>query len=220
VPNKMTAPEAISTSAGIDTATFAFETPPTFDTVEDERSDRKQELALAPALRLFGKIGFGEQVSGHITVRDPQNPQRFWVNSFGVSLRRIKASHLIRVDHEGNTIDGNRPVHKAALNKAALCIHCEVHKARPDALRPHTHIRCTARRSRTRTACMIHLPRASASSTTTTASATTSVVWSPTARRGRGSARRRCTPSNRTCSTDGCPSRRDRPRQRGIAAGR
>jgi hypothetical protein len=40
----------------------------------------------------------------------------------------------------------------------------------------------------------------------------------------RGSARRRCTPrsspSNRTCSTDGCPCQRDRPRQPGIAAGR
>jgi hypothetical protein len=36
----------------------------------------------------------------------------------------------------------------------------------------------------------------------------------------RGSARRQCTPSNRTCSTDGCPSQRDRPRQPGISAGR
>jgi hypothetical protein len=206
VPNEMAAPETISMSVGLDTAAFAFEAPPTFDTIEDERSYRKQELALA--LRLFGNVGFGEEVAGHVTVRDPQNPQCFWANPFGVSLRRIKASDLIRVDHDGNIIDAT-----------GRCI-------RPDRTRrrPHTHIRCTARRSRARTACLIYSPRTPASSTTTTASTTTSVVWSSTARRARGSARRPCTlrssPNNRTCWTDGCPSRRDRPRQVGIAAGR
>jgi Class II Aldolase and Adducin N-terminal domain len=133
VPNGIRAPEAMSLAVGSATAEHAFETPPTFDSVEDERRYRKRELALA--LRLFGKLRFGEGVAGHITVRDPQHPQHFWVNPFGVSLRRIKASDLIRVDHHGNIIEGNRPV-----NKAALCIHSEVHKARPDALAiAHAH---------------------------------------------------------------------------------
>jgi Class II Aldolase and Adducin N-terminal domain len=133
VPNAIRAPEAMSMAFGSATAEHAFETPPTFDSVEDERCYRKRELALA--LRLFGKLRFGEGVAGHITVRDPQHPQHFWVNPFGVSLRRIKASDLIRVDHHGNIIEGNRPV-----NKAALCIHSEVHKARPDALAiAHAH---------------------------------------------------------------------------------
>jgi ribulose-5-phosphate 4-epimerase/fuculose-1-phosphate aldolase len=134
----MTVQEAISMSVGFDTAAFALETLPTLDSVEDERSYRKQELALP--LRLFGKSGLGEEVAGHITVRDRQNPQHFWVNPFGLSLRKIKPSDLLRVGHDGNIIDGNRPVNKAALNKAALCIHCEVHKARPDALAgAHSH---------------------------------------------------------------------------------
>src|SRR5271168_1822811 len=90
----MTVQEAISMSVGFDTAAFVFETSPTFDSVEDERGYRKQELALA--LRLFGNLGFGEEVAWHITVRGPQNPQHFWVNPFGVSLRRMKASDLIK----------------------------------------------------------------------------------------------------------------------------
>jgi ribulose-5-phosphate 4-epimerase/fuculose-1-phosphate aldolase len=133
VPNATTAQETMSMAVGSDTAAYAFETPPTFDSVEDERCYRKRELALA--LRLFGKLGFGEGVAGHITVRDPQHPQHLWVNPFGVSFHRIKASDLIRIDNHANIIEGNRPV-----NKAALCIHSEVHNARPDALAvAHAH---------------------------------------------------------------------------------
>ena len=38
-------------------------------TIEEERTERKQKLA--GALRVFGRLGFGEGVAGHITVRDP-----------------------------------------------------------------------------------------------------------------------------------------------------
>jgi hypothetical protein len=215
VPNEITAPEAISMLVGFDTAAFAFETPPTFDSVEDERSYREQELTLA--LQLFGKSGFGEEVAGHMT--DPQNPQRFWVNPFGVNLRRIKASGLIRVDHDGNIIDGNRPMHKAAL-----CIHYELHKPRPDALTAlHAHSlhgKAFSNPHRrpdplTQDACQFYNHHGFYNDFG-------GVVTNRA--KARGSTRRRCTPrsspSNRTCSTDGCPSQRDRPRQPGIAAGR
>jgi ribulose-5-phosphate 4-epimerase/fuculose-1-phosphate aldolase len=214
----MTVQEAISMSVGFDTAAFVFETPPTFDSVEDERRYRKQELALA--LRLFGNLGFGEEVAGHITVRGPQNPQHFWVNPFGVSLRRMKASDLIRVDHDGNISEGNRPVNKAALNKAAVCILCKVHKARLDALAAaHAHSlhgKAFSSLHRpldplTQDACQFYNDHG----------LNDGFGGVVTDREGaRGSARRQCTPSNRTCSTDGCPSQRDRPRQPGISAGR
>ena len=45
--------------------------PPTFDNVEAERAYRKAKLA--GALRIFGRLGFGEGVAGHITVRDPES---------------------------------------------------------------------------------------------------------------------------------------------------
>ncbi|NBR92629.1 MAG: class II aldolase/adducin family protein, partial [Actinobacteria bacterium] len=35
--------------------------------IEEERTERKQKLA--GALRIFGRLGFGEGVAGHITVR-------------------------------------------------------------------------------------------------------------------------------------------------------
>ncbi|WP_408909475.1 class II aldolase/adducin family protein [Streptomyces solicavernae] len=107
--------------------------PPEFESVAEERLHRKQELAAA--FRLFGKFGFSEGVAGHLTARDPENPQWFWVNPFGMSFSQIRVSDLVLVDHDGNVVEGDRPV-----NRAAFCIHSEVHKARPDAVAAaHAH---------------------------------------------------------------------------------
>src|SRR6478736_10448262 len=91
----------------------ALEGPPTFATVEEERLHRKQKLA--GALRIFGRVGFGEGVAGHITVRDPEFPEYFWVNPFAVSFRHMRVSDLILVDHDGNVIYGTKPVNRAAF---------------------------------------------------------------------------------------------------------
>ncbi len=48
---------------------------PTYDNVEDERRARK--VGLAAALRVFGRLGYGEGVAGHITARDPDLPITF-----------------------------------------------------------------------------------------------------------------------------------------------
>src|SRR5215211_6176054 len=99
--------------------------PPTFETVEEERLHRKQKLA--GALRIFGRFGFGEGVAGHITVRDPEFPDHFWVNPFGKSFRHMRVSDLILVNHAGDVVYGTQSV-----NRAAFVIHSSIHQARPD----------------------------------------------------------------------------------------
>ena len=107
--------------------------PPSFDDVAAERRYRKEELA--KGFRVFGKFGFSEGVAGHITVRDPEDPNTFWVNPFGMAFSQIKASDLILVDHEGKLLHGDHPV-----NRAAFVIHSEVHAARPDVIAAaHSH---------------------------------------------------------------------------------
>ena len=107
--------------------------PPTFDSVEEERQHRKQRLAAA--FRLFGKFGFEEGVAGHITARDPEFPDRFWVNPFAVSFSLIRVSDLICVDSTGEVVVGER-----AVNRAAFAIHSQVHEARPDVMAAaHSH---------------------------------------------------------------------------------
>lgn len=99
---------------------------PRFTSVDDERRHRKQRLAAA--LRLFGKHGFDEGVSGHISVRDPEHTDRFWVNPFGVSFNQVKVRDLICVDERGRVVHGRYPV-----NPSAFVIHSEIHRLRPDA---------------------------------------------------------------------------------------
>ena len=54
---------------------------PTFDGLNDERRHRKERLTAA--FRIFGRFGFSEGVAGHITARDPEHTDCFWVNPFG-----------------------------------------------------------------------------------------------------------------------------------------
>ena len=106
---------------------------PTFDSVEQERQHRKERLA--SVFRVFSKFGFEEGLAGHVTARDPELEDHFWVNPFGVPFGHIKTSDLLLVDHDGNIVEGRHP-----LNQAAFAIHSRVHKARPDVVAAaHTH---------------------------------------------------------------------------------
>ena len=107
--------------------------PPTFEHVEDERLHRQQRLAAA--FRLFARYGFDEGVAGHITVRDPEFPDHFWVNPFGMYFGHIRVSDLLLVNHKGEVVEGDKPV-----NAAAFAIHSQVHQARPDVIAAaHAH---------------------------------------------------------------------------------
>ena len=106
---------------------------PSFDDVEAHRLHLKQRLAAS--FRLFGRFGFDEGVAGHITARDPEHNDRFWVNPFGMNFRQIRVSDLLCVDHTGEVVIGDWPV-----NRAAFAIHSQVHQARPDVVAAaHSH---------------------------------------------------------------------------------
>jgi ribulose-5-phosphate 4-epimerase/fuculose-1-phosphate aldolase len=101
--------------------------------ITDERRHRKQRLAAA--FRLFSRYGFDEGVAGHITARDPEQTDCFWVNPFGMDFGRIRVKDLVLVDPAGEVIEG-----AGAVNRAAYAIHSAVHRARPDVIAAaHSH---------------------------------------------------------------------------------
>jgi ribulose-5-phosphate 4-epimerase/fuculose-1-phosphate aldolase len=103
--------------------------PPAFNSVEEERQHRKERLAAG--FRLFSRFGFDEGVAGHITARDPELADHFWVNPFGMHFGHIRASDLILVNHQGEVVQGDRPVNAAAF---------AMHAARTDAVAAaHSH---------------------------------------------------------------------------------
>ena len=106
---------------------------PSFATVRDERRHRKQRLAAA--LRLFGHFGFDEGAAGHITARDPELLDHFWVNPLGMNFKLIRVRDLLLVNALGEVVDGTWPV-----NAAAFAIHSQIHAARPDVVAAaHAH---------------------------------------------------------------------------------
>ena len=98
---------------------------PTFASLDEERIHRKQHLAAA--FRVWARLGFDEGPAGHITVRDPERTDHFWVNPFGMHFAMVRASDLLLVNHQGEVVEGDWPV-----NTAAFAIHSAIHRARPD----------------------------------------------------------------------------------------
>src|SRR5216684_4232245 len=114
-------------------APFRTPEPPTFSSPAQERQHRKERLAAS--FRLFSRFGFDQGVAGHITARDPELTDHFWVNPFGMHFSHIRVSDLLLVRHDGAVVQGDLPV-----NQAAFAIHSQVHAARPDVISAaHSH---------------------------------------------------------------------------------
>src|SRR5260370_29056478 len=77
--------------------------PPVFAPPAEERRHRKERLAAS--FRLFSRYGFDEGGAGHITARDPERLDHFWVNPFGMHFGQIRVSELILVNDPGEVVD-------------------------------------------------------------------------------------------------------------------
>ncbi|MGW5739445.1 MULTISPECIES: class II aldolase/adducin family protein [Streptomyces] len=102
-----------------------FAMPPVHDSPADERRHRKERLA--GALRIFGRLGYEDGVSGHITARDPEHEDCFWVNPFGMPFKHVTVGDLVLANAEGQVVEGRHHV-----NQAAFTVHAQAHLARPD----------------------------------------------------------------------------------------
>ena len=99
--------------------------PPEFNSIDEERRHGLERLA--SAFRMFAHFGFDEGLAGHITLRDPEHKDHFWVNPFGVHFGQMKVSDLLLVSHDGDIVIGDRPV-----NNASFDIHSRLHMNHPD----------------------------------------------------------------------------------------
>jgi hypothetical protein len=82
----------------------------------EKRQWVKEHLAIA--FRFWGKMGYGEGISGHITVRDPILRDHFWMNPFGVHFSSMSVSKLVLVTPEGYvhpTLGAQRPINVSSL---------------------------------------------------------------------------------------------------------
>lgn len=84
---------------------------------------------MAGAFRVFSREGYSEGISGHISVRDPEFKDRFWINPLAIHFGMIKASDMNCVNLDGESVGGNL---SGSINAAGFQIHSAIHKARHD----------------------------------------------------------------------------------------
>lgn len=121
-----TAPLTDATEMGIPSR------PPSASASE-ERHRRK--VALVGGYRILSQFGLDEGISGHITARDPEHPDRFWTGRWGRNFGSMTVGDLLLVDSSGTVLEGDGP-----LNLAAFAIHSAIHDARPDVVGAvHSH---------------------------------------------------------------------------------
>jgi len=104
---------------------FATRAAPRFESKDAERAYLLQRLAAT--CRIFGRRGYSEGLLGHVTLRDPELADHFWVNPVGVAMHQVKVSHLVQVNHQGQVVRGH-----GMVNPVGLLLHTAVHQARPD----------------------------------------------------------------------------------------
>ena len=114
----------------------AFVNPkyPNPESVTDERLLRKQRLAIA--FRVFAKLGYDDGAAGHITARDPEFTDHFWVNPVGCHWGLVRVRDLLLVAPDATVVEGGG----GRVHAAAFAIHQAVHEARPDVVAAaHAH---------------------------------------------------------------------------------
>jgi ribulose-5-phosphate 4-epimerase/fuculose-1-phosphate aldolase len=94
----------------------------------------KQKRLLADAGRVLAHEGQGDYVAGHVSLRLPDAPDRFFMKPAGMGLEEMTDENIITVDLDGNKVGGTFGRHNEVF------IHSEVLRARPDCNAVvHTH---------------------------------------------------------------------------------
>lgn len=85
--------------------------------------------------RIFGALGWGNLGDGHISARDPERSECFWLLREGVPFTQANIEDMVLLDRDGNIVIGEGNVNSPAFN-----IHCPILIARHDLnSAAHTH---------------------------------------------------------------------------------
>ena len=110
-----------------------FDASSTSESHEAVRARRKHEVALG--YRIFASQRWGDLGDGHISARDPELTDHFWLLRYGVSYHEAKVSDLVLVGPDAKLASG-----EGVINMAAYYIHHPILMARPDAVSAaHVH---------------------------------------------------------------------------------
>ncbi len=105
----------------------------THESPERVRARIKRDVALG--YRIFAAMRWGDLGDGHISGRDPERTDCFWLLRYGVSYHQARVDDLVLVGPDGGLVEGQGPI-----NTAGYYIHQPILAARPDAVSAaHVH---------------------------------------------------------------------------------
>ena len=82
---------------------------------------------LAACYRIFDLLGWSESIYNHISLSVPGEEGAFLINPFGLLYSEVCASNLVKIDSDGNTLDGS----PYPVNKAGFTQHAYFHRHLP-----------------------------------------------------------------------------------------
>ena len=86
-------------------------------------------VQLAAAYRIFDRLGWGELIYNHISLRVPGPDAHFLINPFGLHYSEVKACNLVKVDVHGHVIGHS----DWPINPAGFTFHGKIHETLPGA---------------------------------------------------------------------------------------
>ncbi|MCU1726802.1 class II aldolase/adducin family protein [Pseudomonas sp. 7P_10.2_Bac1] len=114
------------------------DTPFQFDRSLISDDEWKTRCDLAALYRLVAHFRMTDLIDTHISARVPGEEGHFLINRYGVLFHEMRASDLVKIDYEGNTVDAQHG--PDSVNRAGFNIHSAIHAARHDiSCIVHTH---------------------------------------------------------------------------------
>ena len=108
----------------------------TLDSDRISTAEREARQQLAACYRVFDMLGWSEMIYNHITLKVPGEDGAFLINPFGLHFSEVTASSLVKIDIDGNKLDGS----PYPVNLAGFTQHAVFHRHLPDAhCIMHTH---------------------------------------------------------------------------------
>ena len=84
-------------------------------------------VELAACYRVFAMLGWTEMIYNHLTVRLPHSvsgdDKQFLINPFGLHYSEVTASNLVKINLQGEVLDGS--THR--VNPAGFVVHATLH---------------------------------------------------------------------------------------------
>ncbi len=102
------------------------------ETSRPSSQEHQLRIEIAAACRLLDRLEMSDMTSGYMSVKLPDEEERYLVTPYGLLFNEITASSIVKVDFEGNIV-GDSSHNYTIYSPGFIYLNRIIHRARPDA---------------------------------------------------------------------------------------